>query len=423
VSNETVPKSERKAPGSIEWVGSATSGCWHAKVSIGGKRPRFKLKDRDGRWLTDRKKDRCLAKLLAEEMAAQLRSDDLLLKTALKSLETVEQFGERWTSGELYKEFGEVRRLRPKKSARDDHNRLNKYIYPYIGKMHVSKVTEEDVERCFARAHAEARKRNGKELSQDTKRHLYMVAHRMFDLAVKPGRLRSDNPVSVDLLPSKGRNKIYSFLYPDELLQLLNCTLVPLVRRVYYASACYTGLRKGTLRVSKWVDFDFEHNVIVALKTKTDVPLMFAQTDPQLPGLVSLMTLLRRYREHLGWPNSNAFVISTNLECKKDSEAETLRADLKTAGVTRKILFSESSEVEPLRFHDLRATFVTWARRAGKGEGWISDRTGHITSAMMRRYDRGARSLVDLKYVPFPDLSTAIPELAKDSNVARIHPR
>jgi hypothetical protein len=69
----------------------------------------------------------------------------------------------------------------------------------------------------------------------------------------------------------------------------------------------------------------------------------------------------------------------------------------------------------------MRATFVTWARRAGKGTGWIADRTGHLTEEVMRRYERGARMLADLKYQPFPDLSEALPELSKDmSNVARL---
>jgi len=50
-------------------------------------------------------------------------------------------------------------------------------------------------------------------------------------------------------------------------------------------------------------------------------------------------------------------------------------------------------------------------RRAGKGSGWISDRTSHLTIEMMQRYDRGARSLADLQMVPFPDIDTAILEL------------
>jgi integrase len=130
--------------------------------------------------------------------------------------------------------------------------------------------------------------------------------------------------------------------------------------------------------------------------------------------------VLKRWYEHCGRPPADAPLVP-DLGCPEDREARALRADLKAAGVTRELLFLRSGAVERLRFHDLRATFVTWARRAGKGHGWIADRTGHLTEEIMRRYDRGARMLADLKYVPFPDLSDVLPELCKDpSNVVRL---
>jgi hypothetical protein len=67
----------------------------------------------------------------------------------------------------------------------------------------------------------------------------------------------------------------------------------------------------------------------------------------------------------------------------------------------------------PLRFHDLRATFVTWAFRMEKSDSWIEDRTAQITKKIMIRYKRAARSIADLTYEPFPDISRAIPELAQ----------
>ena len=57
---------------------------------------------------------------------------------------------------------------------------------------------------------------------------------------------------------------------------------------------------------------------------------------------------------------------------------------------------------------------------AAADSGWISDRTGHLTVEMMQRYDRGARNLADLRLVPFPDVSDAIPELR---NIASLRSR
>ena len=76
-----------------------------------------------------------------------------------------------------------------------------------------------------------------------------------------------------------------------------------------------------------------------------------------------------------------------------------------------------------LRFHDLRSTFCTWARRAGKSDPWISERTGQeVTGDMINRYDRGAQTLADLDYAPFPDVAHAVPELASElaGKVARL---
>ena len=91
---------------------------------------------------------------------------------------------------------------------------------------------------------------------------------------------------------------------------------------------------------------------------------------------------------------------------------EVLREDLKLAGVDRALLFSDASNVVPMRFHDLRATFCTWARRQGKSDYWICERSGHKpTGAMIERYTRQAITLADLNYESFPDVKDAIPEL------------
>lgn len=422
MSAKTVAKKPRAAQGTAEWKG----GCWHAKVSLpGGGRKRVKLERPDGSLLDSKERDRALAKKMSADISKLIRSDAFQAEQRTKDARVrVREFGESWTSGELFELHGSIKRLKPKASARDDHNRLDLHVYPYLGHMAVPDVQEEDVEQAFRKAFAAAEKRNGEPLRAATKRHIYQVTHRLFDLAVKPGRLRTDNPVSVDLLPEKDSEKLYCFLYPDELLAVLACELVPLVRRVYYALAAYTGLRKGSLKAFTWASLDFENSTITSLVSKTGLAQIFAQADPLEPGLGTLMVLLRRYYDHCGRPNTDSLLI-TDLQCKKDGEAAALRDDLKTAGVTRALLFAISPKVEPLRFHDLRATFVTWARRAGKGDGWISDRTGHLTPEIMKRYDRGARLLADLKYKPFPDVSTVIPELSKDllTNVTRLPPR
>lgn len=410
-------REDRYRKGTIEWVGRRDHGCWYARVSIPGE-PRQRVKlltpPPECRPLTNREADRALALELAAELSEVMRSQAHEQgRVKLPPRTTVKEFGELWTSGKLFKTHGEVRGLKEKKSAKSDQTRLGAHVYPYIGHTAVAHVTEIDVERTLARAAQAAEKKLGRPWRQASKFQVYQVMRRLFDLAIKPGRLRADNPVSKDLRPRKDRPKLYGFLYPVELLGVLACTEVPLGRRVHYALAVYTGLRKASLAALTWADVDFQHGTLTSLISKTGVPQLF-----ELPP--DLVRVLARWREHCGNPDKNTPVIR-DLDCPEGRDAETLRADLQAANVTREVLFSTAANVERLRFHDARATFVTWARRAGQGWGWISDRTGHLTPAMMARYDRGARTLADLKYKPFPDLSKAIPELSDDrGNVVRL---
>ncbi|HEX7481244.1 MAG TPA: tyrosine-type recombinase/integrase [Polyangiales bacterium] len=410
------PTASRYGKGYPEWVGRGQHGCWFARVSVPGQkqRERFKLSTPEGRFLTDKEGDRELAAQYAEQVSEQVRTQAFQREQErLSARLTVKQFGELWTSNELYKIHGQVRGLKPKKSAGADKVRLTAHVYPHIGGLAVADITEQDIERCMAKAAQAAETRMKRPWRQATRFQVYQVMRRLFDLAIKPGRLRKDNPVSVDLRPSKDAAKLYGFLYPAELLSVLGCQSVPVARRVYYALAVYTGLRKGSLSALTWGSVNFQERTIVSLVSKTGTAQHFEVPE-------TLVLLLTRWREHNGNPKGDALIVA-DLGCREGREAETLRADLKAAGVTRELLFSKAGNVEPLRFHDMRATFVTWAHRAGKGYGWISDRTGHMSAAMIQRYERGARMLEDTRYQPFPDISKAIPELANDvANVARL---
>jgi len=414
---------ERHGKGTASWVGRGDKGCWFARVSVPGEgRKRYKLSTPEGRPLTDREADAELAAEMTAQISEAIRTRVYEQEQArLSARLTVEQFGTLWTSGELYRTHGEVRKLKIKKSVKDDKHRLRAHVYPYIGNLAVADVTEMDVERALAKAALAAAKKLGRPWRQASKFQVYEIMRRLFDLSIKPGRLRADNPVSSDLRPGKDAPKLFSFLYPGELVALLGCKAVPIGRRVHYALATYTGLRKGSLAALTWASIDFEHGTITSLLSKTGLPQIFAQADPAIPGLKSLMVVLKRWHELQGCPEKHEPIVR-DLGCRARREATALREDLKAASVTRELLFSTAANVEPLRFHDMRATFVTWARRAGKGRGWISDRTGHLDDAQMDRYDRQARSLADLDYAPFPDIGSAVPELANDlANVTRLN--
>jgi integrase len=80
------------------------------------------------------------------------------------------------------------------------------------------------------------------------------------------------------------------------------------------------------------------------------------------PGLVAL---LQGWYERCGKPANDVRIV-TDIGIRRIREAAALRDDLKAAGIKRTVLLGGPVNVEPLRFHDLRATFVTWAIREGR---------------------------------------------------------
>jgi integrase len=398
-----------RGTGTPEW----RSGHWWARVSLpDGTRPRYRLclETCDCKGMSEaRRLDRCRA--LSERKRGEVSSQMSEEAQARRERRlTVKQFGESWTTGTLYERHGDVNGLRIKKSVDDDRHRLTSYVYPVIGSKPVAEVTEEDIERVLATAERKVRQRLGRPWRKAARFQLYQVLRRLFDLAIRPGRLRGDSPVSEYLRPGRDDPKLFGFRYPTELVTLLKCKAVPIERRVLYALAVYTGLRKGSLYALTWDGVDFKHRTLTSLHSKTGLPQLF-----EIPE--TLTDLLAAWHAYQKGPKGIAPVVQ-RLQTR-EREARVLRDDLITAKIKRPSLLGTGGDnVQPLRFHDLRATFVTWAMREGRGDGWISDRTGHLTPEMRARYARAARTLSDLDYKPFPDIAKAIPELAKrPSNV------
>ncbi len=110
-------------------------------------------------------------------------------------------------------------------------------MYSVIGDTRIADVTDVDIDRVFAGVPTHLR--------AATRTQVYLVLHRLFDLAIMPGRLRKDNPVTRYHKPGKDADKLFAYLFPSEFTALLNCAEVPVERKVLYCIGCYVGLRKG----------------------------------------------------------------------------------------------------------------------------------------------------------------------------------
>ena len=354
-------------------------------------------------------------------------------KVATSATDTVRQVGERWTSGELYKTYGAVDGLGPRASRYIDGKTLAKHVYgvktrgpsgPDFGDLPIATVTADDARTVMGAQHPE-------EQALQTRRHTYARIRQVFDFAEQPLKLRPDgsNPFTKRLRPRKVRSvdvdPSFTYLYPSEAVQLAGRTDVLLARRVFYALAVATGFDVSTLPELSWGDLNPAKKTLQEARPKTSKPV-FVYANPAW-----LFDLLDAWRELSGAPAADAprdvlkaapIVAPAALGWRPGREAEELRADLWRADVRRPALHETTDYNRRMRFHDLRATFETWARRAGWDQRDIDARTGHGSKAMAERYDRGAGSLAELQEIPFPNLAAAIPE-TRAVLAARLHTR
>jgi integrase len=303
---------------------------------------------------------------------------------------TFRAFAEDWTEERLHTRWPD--HIKKKSSRADDRERLQKYVYPLVGHIPVSD---------FSLDHADAVMRSlPSTLAPATRRHVAQLMHRVLALAVYPTRQRPSNPLPRGFLPAAKSKKAFSYLYPAEDAQLLACQAVPLEHRLLYGFLAREGMRVSEVERLTWSAVDLERGAITLDENKTDCPRAWALDS----GVVTALSAWRGLRESPGLDETVFRVYVKQL-------AAQLRKHLRVAGIDRPALFERSAARQPIRAHDLRATYITISLANGRTETHVQDRTGHTSSVMINRYRRAARSLAELDLGPLVPLDRAIPEL------------
>jgi integrase len=158
-----------------------------------------------------------------------------------------------------------------------------------------------------------------------------------------------------------------------------------------YGFLAREGLRLGEALGLRWADIDLERAAIKLDENKSDDPRAWALS----PGVAEALAAFRPEGAE------DTDLVFSGLESRR--MAEGFRDDLEAAEVGRPELLERTANRQPIRVHDLRATFVTLALANGRSETWVADRTGHKSSVMINRYRRAARTAAEL------DLGTLLP--------------
>ena len=219
----------------------------------------------------------------------------------------------------------------------------------------------------------------------------------------------STNPAQGVPGPDKPEtDRAKQMLYPDEFAALIACKAVPIERRRLYAAALFTAMRQAEIRALEWGDVDIAHRVIAVTKSEdvirkrgvvsTKAGKVRETTIETV--LVPLFEAMHKASKGQGrvfpkMPRPNAG--------RNDGLAVLLRRDLKTAGVERSALFADTPTSMSLRFHDLRASGITWRLARGDNPMVVRQETGHADAEVQQLYVRRLREVAGAQLFPTLD--------------------
>jgi hypothetical protein len=330
--------------------------------------------------------------------------------------DTFRGLGERWTSGELHRLHPD--HIEEKASVDDDVERLEKHVYPHVADVPMRQFTRKHADLVMAKLPAH--------LKAATRRHVAQLVNRIVRLAMFLGIIDT-SPLPPGWLPkvpaaeSIGKEA----LLPSEEAMLLRGrdasgeVVVPLEFRVLYAFLHREGMRKGEAKALDWTERNATNGLVSLDENKTDRPRSWVlQPDTQ--------RLLDAWHELQGKPKAGRIFAGI-----PDKAWRTLagfyREHSKAVGIDRDRLFQRKANKLRLRAHDMRAFFVTAGMFAGHDALWITDRTGHRSLAMLRRYERDVRMWRELGESPaaaaaaIPEIAAVLRDAAANAAVSRQH--
>lgn len=313
------------------------------------------------------------------------------------NIPTIRELGKRWASGELSRLYPD--HIRRKRSAGEDLERLERYVFPVVGDVPMDQFTLDDAEEVMRGVPADR--------AAATRRHIAQLLYRMCRMAVFPLRMIRSNPLPVGFLPKVGPGKAKGWIYPDEDAQLLASPNVPFEWRIYYGFLHREGMRSTEAARLSWSDLDLLRGGVALDNNKTNDPRAWALSLGVLEALRAWRALRERRGERIH-ANTLVFVDEQGKSMDEVKAAKRYRAHLQAAGITREVLFERNETRQPVRLHDTRATFITVALANGKNEAWVQDRTGHRSSVMINRYRRAARTVAELRLGDFQRLDEAL---------------
>lgn len=247
---------------------------------------------------------------------------------------------------------------------------MGKWIDPHWNNLDLHKITKQKVyDTIFTDVDSK--------ISPWTRKTILKMVRRIFEMAVEDGII-DRNPcagirVNVPEVDQKVLTKTEVEIFLQEAKQT-NHRFYPV-----WAMALMTGMRSGELFALKWTDIDFEGRTISVSKQWTSKN-GFGPTKTQRSRVVPISNALLKFLKELKIKSGNQseFVLPQMPEWENGEQARITREFCAAIGIT------------PVKFHDLRATFITNLLARGESLARVMAIVGHSQIKTTNGYLRKA---------------------------------
>jgi integrase len=215
---------------------------------------------------------------------------------------------------------------------------LKKWAHPVWRERFLEDITPQDVhELIYREIHG---------VTMHARKSVLKMTKRILQMAVEEGILRNNPALKVKVKVPETKQAVLNTTEVDTLLR--EAKLFGHKFYEIWAVALLTGMRSGELYALKWSDVDFENHRITVSQSwcsKNGYGPTKSAKNRVVPICDELVALLKELR--LKKCPEYEFVLSHLRDWTMGDQAEILREFCKLIGIT------------PVRFHDLRATFIT----------------------------------------------------------------
>ena len=246
---------------------------------------------------------------------------------------------------------------------------LNKWATLNWKNLDIDKISKADVyELIFEKI--------DKKISIQTRKTILKMVKRIFQMAVEEGLLNHNPCIGIVMKVPEVDQKVLTAKEVDILLREGKATN----HRFYpmWVMALMTGMRSGELFALKWTDIDLEAQTISVSKQWTSKS-GFTSTKTRRSRIVpisdDLLTFLKEWKLQSGRAE---FVLPHLTEWQNGDQALVLRE------------FCESIGITSVKFHDLRATFITNLLARGETLARVIAIVGHTQIKTTNVYLRKA---------------------------------